>query len=303
MLASNALPSGVLKTAGKLAIKFGKGAKGVVHFIPHIDEVTQGAYKTYQYVKNSETFVEVTDNLNKGTKYLYKFVDNGFKLVDNIVGVIAKKISQLAPEITEATRKILSDTKPTDLKGINAKDFGNAKGALGERVAKKTANIVKDDLAKEGATFFRPATNADLTTVNKNPQAYTIKFNDKEQVLIKVVGGADIGDLDDFYKVNDKWVVTEVKTKSATNIDGDILDGLDSDVIKRLNVIKEITGETPEFMFMIPQGEAVASKELSNFLSKIRNAGYRADFAELQATNDAFNKATEEINKIARAGG
>lgn len=75
------------------------------------------------------------------------------------------------------------------------------------------------------------------------------------------------------------------------------------DLIKRLNAIKEITGETSEFIIMVPKGEAAASKELSNFLSKIRNAGYRADYAELQATNEAFNDAANRINELARGGG
>lgn len=62
------------------------------------------------------------------------------------------------------------------------------------------------------------------------------------------------------------------------------------------------SSEAPEFMLMIPDGEAATSKELSNFLEKVRKAGYKAEYSELGATDNALNDAARRINNEARGG-
>ncbi len=135
---------------------------------------------------------------------------------------------------------------------------------------------------------------------------YKLVFNKngKLDVFKKMEGKfKHIGDLDDFYFINNKPVVTEVKTMPARNLDVQIKDGLATSVVERLNAVKEVTGETPEFIIMVPKGEAALSKELSNFIKDIKNAGFKnAVTIELSATNAEFEKAARRIFNETKQG-
>jgi hypothetical protein len=177
----------------------------------------------------------------------------------------------------------------------------------------KQADMVGEELVKEGAVFVRPAGNSG--TVFKETSKYKLVFNDKGNLDVwEKAGNRLLGDFDDFYKINDKWIVTEVKTMSAGNLDMQIprkwswkplgwKNGVTEKVINRLEAVKEVTGQTPEFILMIPKGEAAASKQLPNLLKKVRNAGFKAETAELKATNEAFDIAARRIKIEAETGG
>lgn len=112
-------------------------------------------------------------------------------------------------------------------------------------------------------------------------------------------------------------IVTEVKTVPAGTLDNKelfgywdyskwppkFIEGLDTKIPKRLDAIKEITGETPEFIISVPKDVVKDSSKLNDFLALVRNKGYHAEVVELSATNEEFNAATDIINALARQRG
>ncbi len=298
--------SWVAKAVGKVFLSL----KGGMYSIPYVERFLGYSFKV---IKESDTFIKISDGTRE---FGFKLIGGSLKIYDNVVGMIVKVMDDagVSKKLVQTLDDLLRTAKPSSFPaGINAKDFGQVKGELGEMAAIKTADTVSEELAKEGATFFRQSGKA--KDIFKENYRYKLEFNEKGKLNVykKSGSGPDLGDFDDFYLINEKPIITEVKTRSAASLDEEILgkvkiwpireEGLAAKVIRRLNAFKEVTGETPEFILMIPKGEAAASKELQGFLKEIKNAGFRqAESAELKATDDAFSDATRRINKEAGGG-
>lgn len=83
----------------------------------------------------------------------------------------------------------------------------------------------------------------------------------------------------------------------------EVKNGITTKVIKRLNAIKEVTGQSPEYIIHVPEGVAAASKKRADHLADVRNVGFKAEYVELGSTFDDFERAARGIYEEARTGG
>ncbi len=297
-------PAWIASAAGKAFVVI----KGFAYSIPYVEKFLGYGFKV---IAQSETFIKISNGISE---FGFKVVGGSLKIYDNVVGMIVKvmKNAGVSSKITATVEDLLRATKFSELPGVGV-DIPNIKGALGESAAVKTADLVGEELAKEGAIFVRPSGRA--KTVLKESAKYSLRFDNKGKIeIFDKINNNILGELDDFYLINGKPVVTEVKTMAAGSLDQQIAgkwnwfppgweDGLSQKASRNLNAIKDVTGETPEFIIMIPKGEASASKHLPNLLKDIRNAGFKAEYAELEATNIAFDNAARRIYGEAKQGG
>ena len=183
------------------------------------------------------------------------------------------------------------------------------KKVFGYKKRKMDLNVVKKSLEKKEEDSLLHV--AGKSYANKDSSRFILQFNSRKKIeIIDKLTGNSLGDLADFYLVNGKPIVTSVKTMSATNLDYEIPDkhtffpskmnkGFTTKTIERLNAFKDGLGKVPEFIIMLPKGEATASKEIKVFLNDVRNAGFKAECVELEATNEKFEEAAYRISKEA----
>lgn len=300
----------LVKAAGKLFVTI----KGAVYAIPYVEKFLGYGIKV---VKESDTVIKVVDGAKE---FGYKLIGGSLQLYDNIVGMLVKVMSNagVKKEIAEAVGEMLRATTAADFKAAGLKTLDEMVGELGERVAVKTADIAANALVKEGAVFLRPTGKAG--EVFASSSNYKIVYDNKGKLQIWKNNGEGkfvhaLGDFDDFYKINDRPIVTEVKTMQASLLDDLIPDkirlfppgiknGIKTKLINRLNAYKEVTGETSEVMIVIPKGEAVKSKKLQGLINDIRNAGFKAEYVELEATFSEIEKVARKLSQeIAKGGG
>ncbi|MBI3051264.1 hypothetical protein HYY74_02295 [Candidatus Woesearchaeota archaeon] len=298
----------VVKATGKVFVTI----KGAAYSVPYVEKYLGYSFKV---IKESDVYIKLSDG---ASEFGYKVTAAGLKIQDNIVGLIAKIFG--SPEVSAATDKSAGDffskAKFPDL-GITGKDRGNIKGALGQKVWGISMDTTGEVLIREGESFFRPS----------GPPGKLYKENSNFKLIFNKEGKLDIskkpfspldnlGDLDDFYVINDKPIAIEVKTQPAANFDKDFAgrwvlspqglkweEGLTTKMIKRLNAVKDVTGKEPEFIFVIPKGEFRKSKYLPNFLADLRKAGFKnVGYIELPKGNVEFDKVTkrifEEVNPV-----
>lgn len=315
MLALNFVPiAGVTKTLAKVTVKIGKA----VRFLPHIDNLIENAYKPVKKVINGETFVEVTDNLNKGAKYVYKYVDNGFKVVDNVVGVIVNKITKDSDtwrRISDKIDNLLLNTKPKNVpeefleNQPEARRASAVQGFLGEKSMDDYIDISKEVLESDGAEVIvrRGTSGSEVTGLNN--QRYVAKYTPTERgikVFDKILK-QDAGEFDGLLFINNKPLVLEAKSSTAKSIYGDISD-FDKFFRNKIETVEGLTGQKPEILLLIPKGEKniyvydeikkisiQLSDQLDSLGKYLEGKGAHFVYDEFPATNDQFVESAKRI--------
>lgn len=317
MLALNALPQeSIPKTGLKLAVKLGKA----VRIIPFIDDAAKGAYRTYRFVRGTESFVTVTDKLNKGAKYAFKLADNSLKIFDNSVGFIVNKIARNPDawkKISEKVDNLLLNAKPSDIPAPKLGSVGNIQGVLGEKAKDEYVAVVKVALEKEG-TSVAIEKGAAKATISRfaNSQKYIVEYGDTGTGIeifertAKGTRGSPVGQIDGLIFVNDKPVIIEAKAARAVNIAGENNVNLDPVGFfnKKVKPIEDLTGQTPEVLLLIPKGETAKSTgflkptlsgRIDELSKHLENKGSHLAYGEFHFGVDDFEKSARSISKKA----
>lgn len=312
MLAANFIPGEAIgKLPIKLAVKFGKGAKKVSRFIPYIDDAVEGAYRTKTEIKNSKTYIRVYDNLAKGSEYVFEVVDNGFKIVDNVVGLMVNKISKNPENWNKITNKLnlmLATVKKSDIPTSKSSSISNIQGVLGEKASFEYVDIIKLSLEKEGTQVIVKKGSVGSELIEFTNPKYKAVYTETGRGIriIDKVTKQDITEIDGLLFINNKPIILEAKASQANNIADDLI--ADDFLRKKINTIESLTGQKPEVLLLIPKGEASKSitgfptlvNKLDSFGKSLKDKGVNFAYEEFPIDSFTFNKVAREINNGVR---
>jgi hypothetical protein len=295
-LTLNFIPfGGILSKTVKVARWTVKGVSGLMHVVPHVDN-------TFKIIKQTAREVKF---FKEGGQVVFKYIDDGFRLVKGKVFVIkdiarnttiAKQIGtkiDLLKSIDVVPASIASKVKSID-------GFYSVRGYLGEKATDKYISVVKAQLKAEGATVSVISNAAKAGEIYKETANYVFRYADNGGITIFKKGSTQsYGEIDRLMIVNGKPVVFEAKVsnyyarimKKESMKPGHILN-------TKINPVKELTGETPEYMLVA--AKVVGDGDIAKYSRFKEEIAKPLKLFGVDATADNFPRTVRDFDAITR---
>lgn len=188
-------------------------------------------------------------------------------------------------------------------------------GYIGERAKDEYLVVVKEALEKDGAEVIIKEGDPG-TKVFESTYKYIAKYDANRngiEIFYKETG-KKAGQIDGLIFVNGKPVVIEAKASQAETIAKDF-SNMDNFFDKKIKMVEDLTGQTPEVLLLIPKGEAAENiggwwifkktlaDEIDSLGTYLKNKGVNFAYDEFHVTRDGFERVARRLKDQAISGG